>query len=147
MSKRNRQPYPRPKYPGDRVSSGGVERAVPREAEWVGPVPPDMVPAPFPVHHPQVAAPQPPRNGQPPGVPLFLRAAAARVPLAQALAALSTIDKELLGQLAQVDLSDHPQAAKLFAALARSRQNFAAWYHDIGVALGCVAPGEEGQPS
>jgi hypothetical protein len=136
MSKRNRQPWRPPA-----AATVQPQAQVPRETEWVGQM------QPYPAEPEMPPTPQPPRNGQPPGVPLFLRAAAARVPLAQALAALSTIDKELLGQLAQVDLSDHPQAAKLFAALARSRQSFAAWYHDIGVALGCVAPGEEGQPS
>jgi hypothetical protein len=80
---------------------------------------------------------------EPRGIPLALRSAALRVPLAQVLAALSQIEAELQGKISQVDLSDHPNAAKLFASLAEAKKAFSSYYHHVGVALACVAPGSE----
>ena len=75
--------------------------------------------------------------------PLHLRAAALRVPLAQVLAGLSQLHAGLQDVLSKAQLSDHPNAAKLFGALAEADVAFARFYNRVGVALACVAPGEE----
>jgi hypothetical protein len=76
--------------------------------------------------------------------PLHLRAAAVRVPLSQVLAALSQIHARLQEEMGRVPLPDHPNSAKLFGELARADVAFGQWYHHMGVALACVAPGAEG---
>lgn len=75
--------------------------------------------------------------------PLPQRAAALRVPLSQVLAALSQIHARLQEEVGRVQLPDHPNSAKLFGELAQADQSFAQWYHHLGVALACVAPGQE----
>jgi hypothetical protein len=126
--------------------AGGL-RSGPREARWLTPGSPEEKEAleaiALQVNHGLPAANDFQERSPRSGVPLYLRAAALRVPLAQVLAALSQIEAELQGKISQVDLSDHPNAAKLFASLAEAKKDYSRWYHHVGVALACVAPGSE----
>jgi len=66
------------------------------------------------------------------------------VPLSQVLFNLSQLHAGWQEVIAKASISDHPHSAKLMGAMAEAERHFSQVYHHVGVALACVAPGEEG---